>query len=465
MANPLAARTLAIMATLTVLAACTPPSVEQPSDAPATPPGASCDIQSEEDREPLRWLAENALHLDSLVPGGPWDDLEPLKQILRDVRVVGLGEATHGTREFFTLKHRLVQYLVQEMGFRVVAIEQSYGNALPIAWYVETGDWSLELALRKESMWGREEVRQLLQWMREYNETVAPERQVRLAGFDIQSVEVGSALLEQYLGRVAPEYLREVQTALWAAGTGNPYSGASLRVTGKGDPEAKAEVLGRLRDLVDFLVANETRFVALTSAEEFVGALRMSRNLVRHYDTYGAPADATEVSYKRDRYMAETILEMLAEEGAETRMVVWAHNAHVADAPNWMGSYLRQAQGEQYYALGLLFNKGSFLARLASPSGELAVESHRFEVSESPRGTSEWYLACAGLGNTLLDLRQAPKPSQARTWLERARPLRFVGSFYDPTQPEPYRTIPLTQFDGLVYIPETSNATTVTNAE
>jgi erythromycin esterase len=71
------------------------------------------------------WLAQNALPLSSLTTGVSTVDLQPLKDVLDGVRIVGLGEATHRTREFFQLKHRLLEFLVTEMGFSVLAMEAS----------------------------------------------------------------------------------------------------------------------------------------------------------------------------------------------------------------------------------------------------------------------------------------------------------------------------------------------------
>jgi erythromycin esterase len=88
----------------------------------ATAPGAVSD-------EVIGWLTRNALPLSSLSAGAPTTDLQPLKSVLDGVRIVGLGEATHGTREFFQLKHRLLEFLVTEMGFSALAMEASASAA------------------------------------------------------------------------------------------------------------------------------------------------------------------------------------------------------------------------------------------------------------------------------------------------------------------------------------------------
>jgi erythromycin esterase len=95
----------------------------------------------------ITWLRENAIPLRHLQAGHGFDDLQPLKVILKDARIVGLGEATHGTREFFQLKHRMLEFLVTEMKFNAFALESSYSGCQAINDYVLTGTGELEKVL------------------------------------------------------------------------------------------------------------------------------------------------------------------------------------------------------------------------------------------------------------------------------------------------------------------------------
>ena len=85
-----------------------------------------------------KWIADNAIPVKSFEAGHGFEDLQPLKKILKDVQIVGLGEATHGTREFFQFKHRMLEFLVKEMGFTVFAIEASYPECFNINNYDDT---------------------------------------------------------------------------------------------------------------------------------------------------------------------------------------------------------------------------------------------------------------------------------------------------------------------------------------
>src|SRR6266540_48671 len=95
----------------------------------------------------IRWLQQNAIPIQHIEAGHGFADLQPLKTLLQDVKVVGLGETTHGTREFFQFKHRLLEFLVTEMDFTAFAIEASYASCQPINDFVLHGTGDLAAVL------------------------------------------------------------------------------------------------------------------------------------------------------------------------------------------------------------------------------------------------------------------------------------------------------------------------------
>jgi erythromycin esterase-like protein len=138
-------------------------------------------------------------------------DLEPLRAIIGDARIVSLGEATHGTREFFQLKHRLLEFCVSELGFTIFAIEASYPECLRVNDYVLNGTGSPADALASQRFWtwDTEEVLALIEWMRGWNRTHA--RKVKFYGFDMQFPTEAALGLLDYLKRVAPDQLLPAQ--------------------------------------------------------------------------------------------------------------------------------------------------------------------------------------------------------------------------------------------------------------
>lgn len=116
------------------------------------------------DSEVQAWLSKRSTRLASLEPGAGFADLEGWAQVWSGTTVLGLGESTHGTREFFTLKHRLVEFLVVRMGLRVFAMEASESAASAVDDYVRSGigDGATALAGLRFWTWNTREMLDLL---------------------------------------------------------------------------------------------------------------------------------------------------------------------------------------------------------------------------------------------------------------------------------------------------------------
>jgi len=133
----------------------------------------------------IAWLRKHAVPLEGAAPDG-LEDLEPLREMIGDARIIALGEATHGTREFFQMKHRLVQFLAQEMGFTIFSIEAN----LPEAYAVDTFVQGREGDPRKLILgmhfwtWSTEAVLEMVRWMREFN--AIGKGNIAFTGFDMQ---------------------------------------------------------------------------------------------------------------------------------------------------------------------------------------------------------------------------------------------------------------------------------------
>ncbi|MGW7572960.1 erythromycin esterase family protein [Streptomyces sp. NPDC054765] len=126
--------------------------------------------------------------LRSLDVDAPDDDLRALMPLLSDVRVLGMGEATHGTAEFFRLKHRLLRFLVARMGFTTLAMEASSSASQAVNDYVlhGSGDAASVVAGLGFWTWRTHEMLAVVNWMREHNRTAPPGRTVQFIGIDPQ---------------------------------------------------------------------------------------------------------------------------------------------------------------------------------------------------------------------------------------------------------------------------------------
>ena len=158
----------------------------------------------------LDWLAERSSPFSSVDAAGPPGtdalvDLAALGRIVGDARVVALGEATHGSSEFFRVKHRLLAYLVEQVGFRVFAIEANQLAVEPINAYVRGGSGEVRNVMRAMfQVWNTEEMRDLIEWMRTYN-LENPSEMVEFIGFDMQDPRAPIDSVSVFLSRVEPK--------------------------------------------------------------------------------------------------------------------------------------------------------------------------------------------------------------------------------------------------------------------
>jgi len=406
-------------------------------------------------------LREQAIPLRSVEAGSGFADLEPLRRVFRGVRFVGLGEATHGSREFFQFKHRMLEYLVEELGFRVFAIEASYAGCQEINDYVmgRASDGAKALDAQGFWTWNTEEVRAMLDWMRAYNLRVPAERRVKFIGFDIQKNEAGKAKLLDYLGRVAPD--RVAATRVFFAVNDEDLVNAMF--DSNGEDKAAIASLGALRDqynaLFVFLELHGEALAARSSPAEYEQMREYARVLAQYYDVYSRLEGVPE----RDAYMADNLRRLAAREPASTRFLVWAHNGHIGvGAPEQptLGTQFRRLFGDTYYALGFAFDHGGFQSRDSRPKQAAQWMLTGFNANPAPEGSVEWYLARTGTKSFLVDFRSAGKDELLGEWLGSPHPMRSIGSGYDPGFEARYfrPSVLASEFDGIFFIDATTRA-------
>lgn len=463
---------LLLLAMLLLTAACsrpaaqpTPPILPEPAAAgapaapvQAAPPSAAVAIPAGcEPAAPVtQWLSDRAIPLKSVTAGAGFDDLARLKPALKGVRVVGLGEATHGSREFFTMKHRMLEFLVSEMGYTLFGIEAPYPETLALNDYVLGREGNARQLVRGMGFWtwATQEVVDQVEWMRAYNKTVPPEKQVRFLGFDTQSIG-GARPVSAYLNKVAPGTPKETLTILDTL----TIRGMKDLTANTGDtPETEAQAAA-LQAVIRDLEANRDAYVAASSAEEYQVAVNLARNLARTHEAFTGPGDFAEKSKRRDIAMSQTVLDLLEQAGPDTKMVLWAHNMHVADAAPWMGSHLRKALGSQYYAIGFAFDHGQLNAIDSWPTGGRLTQ---MEAGPPKSGHLDWHFACTGLGNALVDYRLGEQPAAVKTWLGTEIGARVIGAVFNPEKPEETEAkIHPGAWDAMIYVPVIHAATRI----
>ncbi|HYO46562.1 MAG TPA: erythromycin esterase family protein, partial [Gemmatimonadota bacterium] len=371
-----------------------------------------------------QWLADHAIPLRTVEAGHGFEDMQPLKEIVGNARVVALGEATHGSREFFQLKHRMLEFLVSEMGFTVFAIEATMPEAFDINEYVLTGDGDPAKALAGLYFWtwNTEEVLDLIEWMREYNADPRHSRKVKFYGFDVQSAPRAVRVTLDYLRLVDPVEARAAERQL--AVLANPYTEEKFVTLSQEERESAAStVRAVLRRFDD----RRVEYVSRTDSTAWALARQHARIAAQNIEIKFR-FETPNGFLARDSVMAENVRWILDHEGPEAKVVIWAHNGHVSTGPGWMGAHLREALGTDMVVFGFAFNQGSFQAiEMPMP---LMGGLRSFTLSPAPDGSLDGMLAAAGLRLAAIDLRKLPSDGPVAEWWSVPHQTRSIGSGY-----------------------------------
>ncbi|GAA3474245.1 erythromycin esterase family protein [Nonomuraea roseola] len=379
-------------------------------------------------QNPVRALEQAAHPLRSTEPGRNTADLRVLGAMIGDAKVVGLGEATHGSHEFFTMKERVFRYLVEEKGFTTFALELSWSAGLEIDDYLQTGKGDarkIAKAALAGSPWDREEFVSLIEWMRDHNRR-HPGRTVHFMGDDIGAPKLSDDFFNRvtsYVQRTHPESLPHV-TRLY---TGLRPIDDVFAYLGK--PLAERQRLAaRARQALDLISSRKG-----PDESEFELAVQNARSISQTatflaFDLTDKAALPVAQRY-RDQVMAENTAWWQRRTG--DKMLLSAQNDHVGYAageptlyPKTQGSYLRDTLGTKYLPIGFTFNQGSFLSKDAALSGEWK----KFTVGAAEPGMNEYTLDKVRYRDYYLDIRNAP--AAARAWLDVTRPTRNIGTQY-----------------------------------
>jgi erythromycin esterase-like protein len=152
------------------------------------------------------WIRKSAIPLTTPVAGHGFDDMQALKKVVGDARIVALGEATHGSREFFQLKHRMLEFLATQMGFTIFSIEANMPEAYKLNDYVlhGTGDPVQLIKGMYFWTWDTQEVLAMVQWMREFNQS--GKGHVEFTGFDMQTPRVALKIVRDWVAKNDADY-------------------------------------------------------------------------------------------------------------------------------------------------------------------------------------------------------------------------------------------------------------------
>lgn len=414
---------------------------------PATP--------SESEQSVVEWLRTAAVSLPEREPVPTAID-----KVFADVRVVGLGEATHGQHESFELKRKLTMHLVRKHGFRIVAYEASSVLARACDDYVAGRSADANAALRGLGMmiWMIQENAALLDELRAWNAAAAPADRVRFVGVDVQDAVATCDRLHALLEGPAPELAARAKPL-------GPRIEDARTTLYSGDAVPFDTLWAEIEALRTDVERAQEDLTSKSSSAVATEALSRARELSRCMS-------AARIAPGRDQAMAEVLLEELARDGESSRAVLWAHNGHVTKGPlrymqvedPGMGGVLRKSLGDRYYAVGFLFGAGEFSALANDPQHGWGFQS--YAIPEAPPGSFEAPFVAAGLPTAFVDLRVTPTSEAAVDWLDEAHGQRTYGGYNIPSDVEVASRdvsrlqpmVPRIDFDGLVFLPRTTSS-------
>lgn len=395
------------------------------------------------------WLREHSIALVSSGKARLGVDKGPLDELASRVRVLGIGEATHGSREFGDLRLSIIHYLVERHRYRVIAVEGSASRMRLLEPYVRGEvDRSSEVTRLIESGWiGRRPQRELIEWLRTWNTQHAKDK-VRLIGVDGQDNSDSRNRLRAFLTKAYGDDL----LSRWMAIEDDLIAGdAQAMVFGDSGTDIATRQL--LVEVVSMLELDAPLLRARFGTAAFESARHAAHLLLQSVDFNSGGKSA--ISHSRDWYMAVNVLGAMEGLDGAKRGVFWSHNAHIVHPPNTTrttGALLRDVLGCGYGALAVTFGEGAFVAQIPNdPEDRLAIS----ELPRAPEESVEDVLSQVRPDSTLTTWKCNTGISDTPQWLEQPHPMHWVGALWKPgsSPSEAFRPFSLVQdFDGIVYL-------------
>jgi protein-L-isoaspartate(D-aspartate) O-methyltransferase len=391
-------------------------------------------------------------------------NLDNLLERIGDSRLVLLGEASHGTAEFYEMRARITRELVENKGFNIIAVEADWPDAACIDHYIHDSSSDPLLESKPFSrfptwMWANQSVLEFTHWLKAHNKKISsPEKQTGFYGLDLYSMFSSMEVVLNYLEEVDPETaevarLRYGCLMPWA---NDPAMYAQVTIT-RQYRQCEKDVLDTLQNLlkkrVDYCRADGERFF---NAEQNA---RLVANAERYYRTmYYAENNSWN---QRDQHMFETLQSVLKYRGPTSKAVVWEHNSHIGDARATqmsargefnIGQLVRQEYGDNAYLIGFGTDHGT-VAAASEWGGPMEVK----QVQPSHIDSYERVCHETMTDNFLLPLRK-PLLEITRNKLLSERLERAIGVIYRPeTELQShyfYASLPR-QFDEYIWFDET----------
>lgn len=376
--------------------------------------------------------------------GGGERDYDGILELIGDARFVLIGEASHGTHEFYETRAEITKRLIEQKGFAGVAAEADWPNASRVNRFVrhQGEDGTAEESLRDferfpQWMWRNTVMVDFVTWLRRHNEKLSTSSRAGFYGLDLYSLHASIDAVIDYLKLVDPEAAGRARARYSCFDHFGDDAQAYGYATSLGAAEPCEEAV------VSQLVEMQRRAADLAGrdgrlAEDAFFQAEQNARLARNAEAYYRSLFRGRVSSwnLRDSHMGETLealVKHLDRDGRRSRIVVWAHNSHLGDARATamgaggelnLGQLVRQRHEGQAVLIGFTTHRGTVTA-----ARDWGAPAERRNVRPSHPESYERLLHDAGLPAFLLDLRT---PAETRRALDEPRLERAIGVIYKP---------------------------------
>lgn len=396
----------------------------------------------------------------------PFDSIEtaPLARLLErigDARIVLLGEATHGTSEFYRMRDRISRELIAKKGFRFVAIEGDWPDAARVDHYVRhleypPSEWTA-FARFPVWMWRNNEVKAFVDWLRHHNAPLKDASRVAFHGLDLYSLYDSIRAVLNYLDQIDPATARVARERYgcltpWQS---DPATYGHAALTGA-YPTCESDVAVVLSDLLQ-----KRRKYAEQDGERFMDAIQNARLIANAERYYRIMYYGSRASWNlRDSHMFETLKTLLAFYGPRSKAIVWAHNSHIGDASATemfsrgeynLGHLCRKEFGKLAYAVGFGTHGGT-VAAASNWDGPLEIKTVLPAIPQSYEKTCHE----TSVPSFLLNLHH--QSLEGAEGLRQPRLERAIGVIYRPETElasHYFQAVLPDQFDEYVWFDET----------
>jgi len=406
----------------------------------------------------------NSIHEHSY-PLADVTDLQPLFDRIGDAKIVMLGEASHGTHEYYTWRTRISKKLIEEKGFNFIAVEGDWPDCYRLNRYLKGYDTTSKSAYQvlhefnrwPTWMWANWEIAALAEWMKKHNINLPVNKKAGFYGLDVYSLWESMEYIMQYLKKTDPGALKIAESAYrcfepYRKDEGHSYAHASAFVPKLCETEVVNLLKEIQRKLPQYNTDHENVFSAEQNALTAVNAEKYYRAMI------GGGAESWNI---RDRHMAGTLNRLLNFHGKNTKAIVWQHNTHIGDARATdmtlggmfnTGELARiQHKNENVVLVGF----GAYLGTVMA-GNSWGAPMQVMKMPEARKGSWEYLLHQVGKENKLLIMNEFSKD---QILMKKRIGHRAIGVVYNPSHEQYGNYVPTIlplRYDAFIYLDRTT---------